>query len=365
MPKNKSVAADTELQQKTEVTMRDVARESGFSPTTVSIALNDAPLARYLPAETKTRIKQAARKLGYRPNPFARSLRSRRSQSIGVMVSDVTDPYCSLVLRGIENTLYERSYVPVFADTHNDPARFERYLEMLLDRRVEGLIIVANWLFLDINVLGDLERHEIPTVVIGRELETSPIASVIPDNEAGASAALEHLYGLGHRDIAFICGHGALADSCARWNGSRSFADAAGLRLDPTLIADLAESANPASGFDGGFDLANELLSRGRRFTALVAFDDLTALGAIRALLTAGVRIPDECSVIGFDDVAAASLCTPPLSTIRQPLEKMGAAAATILIDDIGAAADARTAACHRETVELVIRSSTGPAPKA
>src|SRR5581483_800535 len=266
--------------------------------------------------------------------------------------------------RGIENRLYERSYVPVFADTHNDPGRFERYLEMLLDRRVEGLIIVANWLFLDINVLGDLERHEIPTVVIGRELETSPIASVIPDNESGAFAAVEHLHGLGHRDIAFIRGPGALADTCARWNGSRSFADGAGLKLDPDLIVDLAESAKPASGFDGGFQLATELLQRGRRFTALVAFDDMTALGAIRALLNAGVRIPEDCSVIGFDDVDAASLCTPALSTIRQPLEQMGSLAAGMLVDEIGAARENRRAVSRRESVELVIRASTGPAPK-
>jgi len=346
--------------------MRDVARESGFSPTTVSIALNDAPLARYLPAETKARIKQAARRLGYRPNPFARSLRNRRSQSIGVMVFDVTDPYCSLILRGIENKLYECSYVPVFTDTHNDPGRFERYLEMLLDRRVEGLVIVANWLFLDINVLGDLERRDIPTVLIGRELETSSISSVIPDNEAGAFAAVEHLFQLGHRDIAFIRGPKALADTCARWNGVRSFADGAGLRLDPALIVDLPESANPASSFEGGFALAQELVRRGARFTALVAFDDMTALGAMRALLGAGIRIPQQCSVIGFDDVAAASLCTPALSTVRQPMESMGAVAAGLVIDEIGRESG-RTPGpvCRRVNVELVVRHSTAPAPAA
>src|SRR5436305_1855920 len=335
--------------------MRDVARECGFSPTTVSIALNDAPLARYLPAETKARIKQAARKLGYRPNPFARSLRNHRSHAIGVMVFDVTDPYCSLILRGIEDKLYRCSYVPVFTDTHNDPGRFERYLEMLLDRRVEGLIIVANWLFLDINVLGDLTKRDVPTVLIGRELDTPSISSVMPDNEAGGLAAVEHLFKLGHRRIAFIRGPEALADTCTRWNGIRSFAEGSGLALDPDLIVDLAESANPASSFDGGFLLAQELLRRGRPFTALVAFDDMTALGAMRALLGAGLRIPEQCSVIGFDDVAAASLCTPALTTIRQPMQSMGEIAAAMVVDEIGAAPEQRPVppACRKLDVEL------------
>ncbi len=141
--------------------MRDVARESGFSPSTVSITLNDAPLARYLPAETKARIKQAARNLGYRPS----SLINQRSHTVGIMVFDVTDPYCTMIRRGIEQMLFESSYVPNLTDAHNDPARFERYLEMLLDRRVEGLIIIANWRFLDIHILGDLANHRIPAVV--------------------------------------------------------------------------------------------------------------------------------------------------------------------------------------------------------
>ena len=151
------------------VTIRDVAKESGFSSTTVSIVLNNAPLARYIPAATKKRIEGAAQKLGYRPNQFARSLRSKRSHTVGVMVFDMTDPYCTLVLRGIENTLYQSSYLPILTDVHNERSRFERYLEMLLDRRIEALIVLANWLFLDINLLGDLEKSSIPTAMkIGR-----------------------------------------------------------------------------------------------------------------------------------------------------------------------------------------------------
>src|SRR5216110_732878 len=170
------------------ITIRDVAKESGFSSTTVSIVLNSAPLARYIPAATKKRIERAAKKLGYRPNLFARSLRSKRTHTVGVMIFDMTDPFCTLVLRGIENSLYQASYLPILTDVHNERSRFERYLEMLLDRRVEALIVVANWLFVNIDVLGDLEKSNLPTAMIGRELNLGSISSVTVDNEMGAYA---------------------------------------------------------------------------------------------------------------------------------------------------------------------------------
>src|SRR6266704_6491582 len=208
------------------VTIRDVAKESGFSSTTVSIVLNNAPLARYIPVATKKRIERAAKKLGYRPNLFARSLRSKRSHTVGVMIFDMTDPFCTLVLRGIENTLYQASYLPILTDVHNERTRFERYLEMLLDRRIEGLIVVANWLFVNIDVLSDLEQSRIPTAVIGRELKTDSSSSILVDNELGAYSAIEHLYSLGHRKIAFIRGPKTLGDSAPRWRGIQSFAKA-------------------------------------------------------------------------------------------------------------------------------------------
>src|SRR6201993_393457 len=220
-------------------TIRDVAERSGFSSATVSIVLNGAPLARYIPDATKARIQRAAAQLGYRPNLFARSLRSRRSHTVGVMVFDMTDPYCTLVLRGIENTLYQASFLPILTDVHNDRTRFERYLEMLLDRRIEGLVVLANWLFLDINLLADLEKSSIPTALIDCELKGDAMSSVIVDNELGAYVALEHLHSLGHRKIAFIRGPKALSDSAPRWRGIRNCAKACGLEIDPRLIVDL------------------------------------------------------------------------------------------------------------------------------
>src|SRR4029077_17610346 len=224
------------------VTIRDVAKESGFSSTTVSIVLNNAPLARYIPVATKKRIERAAKKLGYRPNLFARSLRSKRSHTVGVMVVDMTDPFCTLVLRGIENSLYQSSFLPILTDMHNERSRFERYLEMLLDRRGEGLIVVANWLSLDINLLADLEKSSVPTAIIGCELKNEQMSSVIVDNELGSQLAIEHLHALGHRKIAIIRGPKGLVDSSPRWKGIRNFAKSSGLELDQRLILDLPES---------------------------------------------------------------------------------------------------------------------------
>ncbi len=343
------------------ITIRDVAKESGFSSTTVSIVLNNAPLARYIPAVTKKRIERAAKKLGYRPNLFARSLRSKRSHTVGVMVFDMTDPYCTLILRGIENSLYQSSYLPILTDVHNEGSRFERYLEMLLDRRVEGLIVLANWLFLDINLLADLEKSSIPTAMIGCELKNDSISSVMVDNELGARVALEHLYSLGHRKIAFIRGPKTLADSAPRWKGIRSFAQASELELDAKLIVDLPESRDPISGFEDGYKLTEELIKRKRPFTAIMAFDDMTAFGAIRALAKAGIRVPEHCSVLGFDDVAPSALYTPSLTTVRQPMEVMGTMAVSIVVEGIAALLEKRElGAVHRKVApELVVREST------
>jgi LacI family transcriptional regulator len=347
------------------ITIRDVAKEAGFSSTTVSIVLNNAPLARYIPAATKKRIEKAAKKLGYRPNLFARSLRSKRSHTVGVMVFDMTDPYCTLVLRGIENSLYQSSYLPILTDVHNERSRFERYLEMLLDRRVEALIVLANWLFVEVDVLADLERSSIPTIMIGRELQTDTVSSVVVDNEVGAYAAVEHLYLLGHRKIAFIRGPKTLADSAPRWRGIRSFAKSCGLELDPRLVLDLPESRDPISSFEAGYKLTEDLIKSKRPFTGLVAFDDMTAFGAIRALAKAGLRVPEHCSVIGFDDVAASSLYNPPLTTIRQPMQDMGAMAATLVVEGINAVLEKReVSAVHRKMApELAVRESTRSLP--
>ena len=343
------------------VTIRDVAKASGFSSTTVSIVLNNAPLARYIPPTTKKKIETAAKKLGYRPNLFARSLRSKRSHTVGVMVFDMTDPYCTLILRGIENSLFQAGFLPILTDVHNERSRFERYLEMLLDRRIEGLVVLANWLFLDINLIADLEKSSIPTAMIGSELRTDSVSSVVVDNEVGGHLAMEHLYSLGHRKISFIRGPKALWDSSPRWKGVRSFAQSKGFEIDPRMVMDLPESRDPISSFEAGYKLTEELIKRRRAFTAIMAFDDMAAFGAIRALAKAGIRVPEQCSVIGFDDVASAALYSPSLTTVRQPMEAMGSLAVSIVLDGINSVVEKReVGATHRQVApELVVREST------
>jgi len=349
---------------KSGVTLRDVAQESGVSAATVSIVLNNAPLARYIPPSTKDRIERAAKKLGYRPKDVSRFLSAKRNRTVGVMVFDITDPFCTLILRGIENSLYQASYLPILTDVHNQRGRFERYLEVLLARQVEALVFVANWLFVDIDLLADLEKRNIPAVMIVRELSGS-ISSVMVDNEAGAHLAIEHLYSLGHRKIGFIRGPKMLADSAPRWRGVRSFARSVGLEIDPTLVVDLPDSLDPNSGFEGGFKITEEFLKHKKRFTAVMAFDDMTAFGAIRGLARAGLKVPEDCSVIGFDDVMLAGLSVPSLTTVRQPMEALGSAAVGIVLEAINSAIEEREfEVVHRKLPpELVVRESTRSVP--
>jgi LacI family transcriptional regulator len=340
------------------VTIKDVARESGFAPTTVSIVLNDAPLAQYIPARTKNLIKSAAQKLNYHPNPYARSLRSNRSHTIGVMVFDISDPYCANILKGIEDGLDESPYLVVLADTQNDRKRFERDIEMLLARRVEGLIAVANSLSLEIDVLAVLRKRVLPTVIIGRNFRQDSMSTVVVNNEAGGRLALQHLHELGHREIAFITGPKIIVDSGDRWNGVLTYAQEVGLAIDPALVMEVKE---PTSSYESGFEVAQELLRRRKKFTAVLAFDDVTAFGVIRALNNASRRVPEDCSVIGFDDVSMAGCYNPPLTTIRQPMSDLGSIGVKLLVGAVQASLSKTpfTPEFLKVEPELVVREST------
>jgi LacI family transcriptional regulator len=348
------------------VTLMDVARKSGFSPSTVSIVLSEAPLSRYVAAKTKERIRKAAQSLGYRPDVFARSLRSRRSHTVGVLVFDISDPFCVLILRGIEKTLQSSSYLPILMDAHHDRKLFEGYLDLLMERRVEGLIVVANWLFDEGGLLEGLKDKHMPTVVVGRDVSEKKIGSVIVDNEAGGYMAIEHLHALGHRRIAVIRGPSMLSDSNRRWTGIQRFAAEHDLTLDERLVRELPGAIDPISGFEGGAQLTEELLRSRLKFTALVAFDDLTALGALRALARAERSAPRDCSIIGFDDVPLAALSTPGITTIRQPMEAMGSAATTRLLDVLRETGGTKEVATNLELLppSLVLRESTAPAAR-
>ncbi len=284
--------------KRSAATIRDVAKASGLSPATISIVLNNAPLARYLLPATKKKIAAAAKKLRYRPNLIASSLRSKRSHSVGVMVFDIADPYCALILRGIVNCLYQSNFLPILTDAHNQRSRFERYLEMMLDRRIEGLILLANWLFLDINLIADLAKSGIPIVSIGSELRTDSVSSVIVDNESGGRLALEHFCSLGHREIAFIRGPKSLSDSRPRWKGARSSAQSNGFKLNARLMMELPDSSDAISSFEVGCKLTEELINRNRDFTAIMALRRFGGVwshsGAVKS------RHPSPGTVFGY-----------------------------------------------------------------
>ena len=340
------------------INIRQLAKEIGLSPTTVSMVLNSKPLAQAIPEETKLRVRAAAKKFGYTPNPFARSLFSRRSASVAILLSDITDPYCATVMKGISSSLHSSNYVPVLLDIDNSRLRFRQNLQKLVDRRIEGIIGVANSFLLRTELLAAIERQQIPIVLIGRDMEGSALSSVAVENEEGALLAMRHLYDLGHRKIGFLKGPQNIVDSAKRWKGILRFAREAGLEIDPKLTVQLKTQS---SGPEAGFSATRELLSRKRKFTALLAFDDIAAFGAIRALGQAGYMVPRDCSVIGFDDVSTATIYNPPLTTIRQPMEILGASAVEIFLDLAEAFFEKKAIApVHRKIrPKLVIREST------
>jgi LacI family transcriptional regulator, galactose operon repressor len=339
------------------VTLIDVARECGCSVGTVSMVLNNTPLSGKLAHATRERVQSAAKRLGYRPNSYARSLRRKRSDIVGVVTFDITDPFCARILRGIEQELAGASYLPMIMDVHGDEERFRHCVEVLLDRRAEGLIVVANWLPLDLNTLTRFAK-DLPIMVAGREYEHAHISSVATDNSAGAAAAFDHLYQLGHRDIAVLRGPMRLLDSSRRWKAVQTRAAQLDVSLSPELMFDLPDSLDANFCFEAAYTATKSLLAARRRFTAIHAFDDLSALGCMRALAENGIRIPRQCSVVGFDDIPQAAQNFPSLTTVRQPMETLGRTCAKTVLTEIGTEKDRGGPLLLAP--ELVIRESTG-----
>ncbi len=345
------------------VTLLDVARACGFSVSTVSIVLSEAPLSQYVAVATREQIRAMARQLGYHPDAYARSLRRRRSQTIGVLAFDLSDPFCTLIARGIQAGLQPAGYVPLLMDAQTQRRLFDSYLKMILERRAEGVIVIASWVFEETNLLADIEKNHVPIVIVSRDLTARGISSVLVDNEDGGAMAIRHLLDLGHRQIAVIRGPEEMFDSEPRWSGVRRAAAGAGLEFDPGLVLQLPNLVDPASGFEGGIECARQMLASGRNFTAVLAFDDLTALGVVRGLACAGVKVPQDCSVVGFDEILPAVVATPGITTIRQPMKEMGLLAAQWVLEAIEAREQgiAQPARFHQAPPELVVRMSTAP----
>lgn len=315
------------------VLLRDVAAECGVSVATASIVLNRSPLAQNLSAATRSRVEDAARKLKYTPNLMARSLRNRQSQTIGMVIFDIADPYCTRLLKGIESAIETTQFLPLIMSVQNKTGLFRRYSRLAQERRVEGLILVPNSATMDWSVFDSVPS--ISCVTIGYKPPADNYSCILVDNVGGGFRAMEHLYQLGHRNIAILRGPEHNADSLERWKGIQKFARQVRLAIDPALVKKIQIQFEANSAFREGHRLTVELIERGRPFTALVAYDDLTAAGAIRAFHEAGWNIPRRCSIIGFDDIPNAELMSPALTTMRQPLEDMGKLAVEMLLAGI------------------------------
>lgn len=305
------------------VTLKHVAERVQLSPGTVSAVLNDSPSAKHIPESTRNRIVAAARELKYKPNFIARSLRHKRTYTIGVIPTDIGDGYSGLVIAGIEDYLRQKDYFFITGIHRHDPELFKKYSTLLLERGAEGVITV------DLNLQHSIH---VPIVAVSGHRQEEGATNVVLDQHRAARMAMQHLISLGHRDIAVMIGNPNSSDAVERWRAISRVAGELGVPIRPELTVQLAgEELGPAL----GYPYAKKLLARKRHFTALFAYNDISAIGAIRAFREAGLLVPRNISVVGFDDIQGAAFHYPSLTTVRQPLRRMGEIAARTLLDRI------------------------------
>lgn len=338
------------LSQPGKITLREVAEHVGLAPGTVSAVLNNAPSARSIPEHTRQRIKAAAEKLNYRPNFLARSLRKKRTYTVGVIIEEIGDAYGAMVISGVEAYLRQHNYFFLTVIHRHDAAMLREHAQLLLERGVEGFITIDTSL---------PEPLPLPAVSVAGHRMLKGVTNIVLDQEFGARLALEHLLALGHRRIAFMKGPASSSDSENRWIAVCGVTQELGLEMDADLIINL-EVDDPSP--QVGYPYVKRLLARQKPFTALFAYNDISAIGAIRAIQEESLRIPQDVSVVGFDDIPWAAYHTPSLTTVRQPLVKMGEMAAETLIRMIQQDEENSSKILIEPT--LVVRESTGPATK-
>ena len=331
------------------MSLKKLAEHLGLSPATVSLVINRSIVADSIPQETKDRIFAAARKFKYRPNFFARSLRTQRSFTIGVIVPEVSDGYSASVMRGVEDYLLQEGYFYFVASHRHRADLIDEYPRMFLERSVDGLIAVDTPWLLNLSV---------PVVTVSGHHNVKGVINIVLNHQRAAEVALKHLFHLGHRHIAFIKGQEFSSDTEIRWASIERVACQLGLTINPRLVVQLeGDSPSPQLGYVA----TRRLLASGVPFSALFAFNDISAMGAIRALRESGLQVPEDVSVVGFDDIQSAAYQNPSLTTVRQPLREMGRAAAEILLKRINRPG-ADLHGQHIVEPELVIRETTCPA---
>lgn len=331
-------------------TLRDVAAAVGVHPATVSRALN--PSTSYLVnTETAARIRQAARKMGYVANPVARSLKTNRSSSVGVLIPDLTNPLFPPIVRGVEDVLTAAGYSAVIANTDGDPHKELIQATSMRSRHVEGFIVATATLRHPL--LEKLDAERFPLVLVNRRVDGLTTSSVKGDDDAGMAAAVEHLVGFGHRRIAHLAGPQNTSPGVVRLRAFRRTLGERGLDVDEDLIVECANFQER-----DGADALRQLLDAGREFTAVIAANDLMALGCYAALAERGITVPDRMSVIGFNDMPFIDKLSPPLSTVHVPHYEIGAEAARLLLDKLAGSTIDKSVLLP---LNLIVRGSTAP----
>jgi LacI family transcriptional regulator len=335
------------------VKLSDVAERAGVHPATVSRALSERT-RHMVNSATAERVLAAAAELGYTPNPIARSLKTNRSFTVAVLLPDLTNPLFPPMVRGIEDGLAEAGFTALIANTDNHPDRALAALETMRIRQADGCI--AATATRDDGLLADTAA-EIPMVLINRRVLSHAIPAVVADDRSGVRQAVEHLAALGHERIAYVAGPQWLSTGADRHEAFVGALRGVGLEPDPKLIS-FGEGFTEEQ---GALSL-HALLEAGAQFTALVAGNDLMALGCYDALVERGLSCPDDVSIVGFNDMPFADKFNPPLTTVRIPHYEMGRRAAELLLERIEADGTAPGDDIVLP-VELVQRASTAPAP--
>ncbi|MEO7660709.1 MAG: LacI family DNA-binding transcriptional regulator [Pyrinomonadaceae bacterium] len=349
MSNNGDASRDKKVTAKTgdSVSLKDLALHLGLSPTTLSLVLNDSPQAVSIPAETKKRIFDGARELNYRPNYLARSLRVQKTNTIGVLVPELSDGYSAMVLNGVESALSTAEYFYLTASHLHREDLLEKLPRVLIERQVEGIIAVDTPIRF---------KPLIPVVNVSGHDEIDGVTNVVLNHQHAAELGIGHLYNLGHRRIAAIKGQAFSSDTIVRWETMNDAAAKRGIPLDPALTVQLqGDSPSP----EVGYSAMKSLLAKGVRFTAVFSFNDISAIGAIRALEEMGLRVPADVSVLGFDDIYAAAFHNPALTTIRQPLFEMGNLAARKLLERLANGDESDTPKTVSIEPTIVVRLST------
>ena len=332
------------------MSQKALAAHLQLSPSTVSLILNNAPLAASIPEQTRKRVLDAAKEFDYRPDLYAKYLSSKKSYTVAVLLPEIGQGFSSAILGGIDSALVKMHYAYFMAIHHGDKKLILEYPRQMNQRAVEGFIFINTPI---------TEPLSCPAVSIGNEAAVGKVKRIMLDNVCGGRLATEHLMGLGHRRIAVIKGHSWRLSSNQRWKGISAAAASHGAPIDKRLVVQLKsqKKMHLPSTPEEGYQSARELISRNVRFTALVAFNDFTALGAIRAFHEVGIRVPQDVSVTGFDDIQEAAYQIPGLTTLRQPWRDMGELAASHLLSLITSGASG-----SRDIVvkpELIVREST------